>query len=233
LRAVVEQTLYDFAVNQEEYEWSAKICALCLPPTTDWIATDGQRITFDRLADRIMREPLPRGVCWANHRLYGLVAFLRVDEQTPILSPPTRERIGRFLRRATDLLVAHQHADGFWNDKWSSAKPATAEPTERDGDQLGDRILSTGHALEWWAMAPQEYHPPRRVLVSAGQWLARTIDTMSEAEIQRNYTFLSHAVRSLAIWRGQEPWEAWQRLARQPAAEPASAAAPAAGASDR
>ena len=52
---------------------------------------------------------------------------------------------------------------------------------------------------------------------------------MSEEEIRRNYTFLSHAVRSLAIWRGQEPWEAWQRLAAHAAAGQTSLDAPADG----
>jgi hypothetical protein len=52
---------------------------------------------------------------------------------------------------------------------------------------------------------------------------------MSEEEIRRNYTFLSHAVRSLAIWRGQEPWEAWQRLSSHAAGGQTSRDAPADG----
>ena len=105
----------------------------------------------------------------------------------------------------------------FWNDGWSSATPDSAEPTDRDGDRLGDRILATGHTLEWWAMAPERFHPPRRVLVSAAGWLSRTIAGMTDKEIQQNYTFLSHAGRALAVWRAQEPWEAWQALAPEPA----------------
>jgi hypothetical protein len=206
-RAAVEQAMRDLRLKQVEYEWSVKMCALFLPPTRRWQTTDGQQMSFDRLADRMMWELLPRGVCWANHRLYGLAALLQIDQQVPILSPTTRQRIYLFLLDATDRLVLTQHTDGFWNDQWSFAKPETSEPTERDGDQLGDRILVTGHTLEWWAIAPQELHPPRRALVAAAQWLVRTLDTMSDDQVQQNYAFLSHAGRALAEWRSREPFD--------------------------
>lgn len=204
-RVLVEQTLREFNLFQEEYEWSAKVSVLFLPPITQWRAMDGQQLSFDRLARRIMRDPWRRGVCWGQHRLFGLVCFLRVDEQIPILSRDTRERVYQFLNEATQRLVADQHADGFWNDDWSRAKPATLEPSQRDGDQLGDRLLVTGHVLEWWALAPQEVQPPRKVLVAAAQWLVRTVEALPEQELQQNYAFLSHAARALALWRGCEP----------------------------
>ncbi len=212
-RAAVEQTLRDLRLKQVEYEWSVKMCVMFLPPVTHWETTDGQQMSFDRLADRMMWDRLPRGVCWANHRLYGLAVLLRVDEQTPILSSITRDRVRVFLMEATDRLVASQHPDGFWNDRWPIAKPKSAEPTQRDGDQLGDRILVTGHTLEWWAMAPEELHPPRRVVVAAAQWLVRTIDSLSEDEIQQNYAFLSHAGRALAEWRSREPYDVIRKAA--------------------
>lgn len=204
-RDMVEQALRDFDINQDEYEWTAKLCMAFLPPTLRWRTKDGQSLSFDRLADRILRDPLPHGVCWGSHRLFALAGLLRVDEQLPLLSADTRQRIYEFLDDATRRLVQHQHRDGFWNDRWATATPASREPTPRDGDQLGDRILVTGHALEWWASAPEQVHPPRPVLALAGQWLVRTLDGMSDEEVQQNYAFLSHAVRALALWRGCEP----------------------------
>jgi hypothetical protein len=206
-RAVIEQSLRDFRFNQVEYEWSVKLFAMFLPPATQWQTETGQQLSFDRLADRVMREPLRRGVCFGQHRLYGLVALLRIDQQTPILSPATRERIADFLTNATRVLVQHQHPDGFWNDRWTVSVPESWEPTERDGDSLGDRILVTGHVLEWWAMAPAEYHPPRATLVSAGQWLVRTLDSISDEHLQQNYAYSSHAGLALAAWRNRRPYE--------------------------
>jgi hypothetical protein len=209
-RDLLEQSLREFSLNQAEYEWSAMTYALFLPPTTrPWMTSESQWVDFDSVADRIMREALPRGVCMANHRLYTLVIFLRVNERTPILSDATRERILEFLGDATRRLVKNQHPDGFWNDEWPYSVPLTREPTNREGDRLGERMLATGHALEWWAMAPEpdRVHPPRPVLVSAAQWLVRAVDGLSDDDVLRDYSYLSHVARALALWRKHEPFE--------------------------
>ena len=206
-RALLDQSLADFSLNQAEYEWSVLAYALWLPPGA-WRSSEGQEITFDRLAERVMRERLPDGVCSANHRLYALVALLRVDgalarEGRRLLSPPARARVEAFLARATALLARHQHPQGFWNFDWPLATPASAEPTAAEGDRLGDRIIATGHALEWWALAPSDLLPPRATLERAAGWVVSTVDGLSDAEIQRYNSFLTHAGRALALWRGQ------------------------------
>lgn len=224
-RALVEQSLRDFSLNQVEYEWSALTYALFLPPVRSWTTTDGQEITFDRLARRIMRQEPAQGVCFGNHRLYDLVVFLRIDDQMGILSPAVRNEIVAYLRGMTALLVATQHADGYWGSDWPLAtQPGAVEGSS--GDLLADRILSTGHALEWWAMAPAELHPPRETLARAGQWLCRTIDELSPEKTLEYYTFLTHAGRALALWRGRWPYEALPdaKVARGHADRPSHAA---------
>lgn len=205
-RAMVEQALGDFALNQVEYEWTAMTLAMLLPPGTAFISKEGQRIDFNLLAERIMRQHMPQGVCFGNHRLYALVLLLRVDDEHKILAASMRQRIMDYLRGMTARLVEHQHPDGFWNANWPYEKPPRREPAQ-DGetDRVSDRILATGHALEWWAMAPSELHPPRHVLAAAGQWLVRTIDELSDEQAQEYFTFLSHAGRALALWRNRAP----------------------------
>jgi hypothetical protein len=211
-RAMVEQSVHDFNLSQIEYEWSAKTFALFLPPTTRWQSTEGQTLSFDLLADRIMRERLPRGVCYGMHRLYGLMAYLRLDGQTPILSPGMRERISRFLKDANKKLVANQHADGFWDGDWPLAPPASRESARNAADQLPVRIIVTGHVVEYWALAPKQFQPKRQVVVAAANWIVRTIETLPDDKLRANFSFLSHAVRGLALWRGKEPYEALRSL---------------------
>src|SRR6185295_4806562 len=211
LRAVLEQSLRSFNLNQAEYEWSALSYALYLPPVRSWRTAEGQEMTFDRLAQRIEREELPRGVCSGNHRLHALVVFLRIDDRMAadgaprILSPATRRGIIAYLRGVTAQLVAHQHPDGFWNGEWPTETPASSAPSDREGDRRSDRLIVTGHVLEWWSVAPADILPPREVRIKAGQWLVRTIDGMSADEIQTDFSFLSHAGRALAQWRGHVP----------------------------
>lgn len=221
-RELVEHTFRDFRLNQVEYEWSALTFALFLPPVRQWRTTEGQQMSFDRLARRIMRERQPGGVCYGNHRLHTLTVMLRVDEDHSILSPEVRRAVLDYLQQQTVLLVAHQHPDGFWNGDWPLAPPPDSKPSDRNGDRLQERLLATGHALEWWALAPAELHPPRPVLASAGQWLVREIDNLSEEDTVAWYTYLTHAGRALALWRSRDPAEVMARIAdSSPAPTPA------------
>jgi hypothetical protein len=207
MRAILEQSLRDFSLNQIEYEWAALAYALYLEPTDHWYTSEGQQISFDRLAERIMRQPLPQGVCYGNHRMHALVMMLRVNDQTEILSPVQRQRVLDYLTDVTGQFVKNQHADGYWNRNWAGPTVDDSGAGDPPSGTLTGRILATGHVLEWWALAPTEVHPPREVLVRAGQWLCRTIEEMSSAELEANYTFLTHAGRALALWRHQNPAE--------------------------
>jgi hypothetical protein len=211
-RDLVEYVFNSFSLNQVEYEWSTMTFAMFLPPTTEWRTKEGQTINFDILARRVMRQEQPQGVCFGNHRLYALVVLLRVHEESPILSDEVHAEVVAYLQDMTKRLVASQHVDGFWNVDWPDGKkPESATPTTADGDRLGDRIIATGHALAWWAMVPKsledEILPPRHVLAAAGQWIVKTVEGLTDKDLPTHFTFLSHAGRALALWRGKFPYE--------------------------
>lgn len=206
VRALLEQSLRDFSLNQVEYEWSALSYVLYLPAIDRWVTSEGQRVTFDQLAERIMRQRLPQGVCYGHHRMHALVMLLRVDDQARILSDPSRTRIVEYVKDVTARLVERQHSDGYWTREWSG-EPID-EPAERTTQaMLQEQILATGHPLEWWALAPAELHPPREVVARAGQWIVRTIEQLTPEQVEELYSPLSHAGRALALWRGRMPAE--------------------------
>jgi hypothetical protein len=215
VRALLEQSLRDFSLNQVEYEWSALAYNLYLGPTEGWLSSEGQAITFDRIAERLMRQRPEQGVCMGNHRLHALVMLLRAEDQTPRLSPEMRSRVVAHLQDATGRLVASQRPEGFWLIDWPYGD--SGRPLEPGQDTLANRILATGHALEWWSLAPDEVQPPRETVIRAGQWLARTVSEMDDHHIQRNYTFLSHAGRALSLWRGRLPSALAEQIDEAPA----------------
>lgn len=207
-QAMLEHARRDFRLNQVEYEWSALVFALYMPNNRRWMTKEGQWIDFDRLADRIMRQDWTRGVCFGNHRLFTLAALVRADDMqrgaghpSIFMDSASRTRIIEHLKRATELLVTNQRDDGSWDPNWDGSPPNDRLP----GSARDRRILPTGHALEWWAIAPEEVLPPREVVVRAGQWLVREIESMTDAEIRNGYTFLTHAGRALALWRSRPP----------------------------
>jgi hypothetical protein len=198
--SMVKQSVADFSLNQQEYEWSALVYGLYFRNTPGWTSSEGQEITFDRIVRRMMREEMRDGVCFGNHRLYTLAALLQVDNQQSILSAECRAEVVAHLASATSRLVANQSAEGFWDGGWCGT---SSNRTSNAADPQSDRFLATGHALEWWAIAPAEVQPPREVVVRAGQWLVREIEALDEAKVQAHYTFLTHAGRALALWRGK------------------------------
>jgi len=216
VRDMVVRSLRRFSLNQAEADFSAMVFALYLASGRPWVSSEGQQITFDRLADRLMRESLADGPCYGSHRLYDLALFLRVHQQQPILSPECQARITAHLRHVTSVLVASQHAEGYWDQQWSGGAPVALEADEPEEEEklhpLSPRLLVTGHALEWWAIAPREVLPPEEVMVRAGQWLVRSVSEMSEEDVREGYAFLTHIGRALALWRGQFPSAVLARL---------------------
>jgi hypothetical protein len=208
LRAILMQSMHDFSLNQVEYEWSALAYALYLPPNDHFFTTEGQKVSFDLLAERIMRQRLSQGVCRGNHRLHALVVLLRVNDQHRILSPDVRKQVIGYLQDVTRRFVENQHPDGFWDNAWPGSERDGAAPSaDSTLTPLTSRLLVTGHVLEWWALAPTEILPADDVLIKAAQWLCRTIDDLSPNQIVANYTFLSHAGHALSLWRHRSPAE--------------------------
>lgn len=210
LRAAVDYSLKMFSLNQGEYEWSTLAFLHYLSHESSWFSTEGQEITWDRLAERLMRQRLAQGVCYGNHRLHALVLLLRVDDEVnQILSPDMRSQIVAHLQDATARLVKSQHADGYWDGRWPGEEWDGPQPADVRGPfgPTADRLLATGHALEWWALAPPEVHPPRETVARAGQWVCASVGELSESQLSTYYPFLTHAGRALALWRGKFPHE--------------------------
>ncbi|MFK7768965.1 MAG: hypothetical protein AB8B55_17215 [Mariniblastus sp.] len=210
MRDLIRYGVNSFSLNQREYEWTTVMLAFYSADAKPWFTQEGQEINFDRLATRIMRQQQPQGVCYGQHRLYTLTMMLRIDEQMEqenpgtigLISDTARAQVMEHLGLMTKALYKNQAVEGYWDGNWPDVSVPVSDPGT---DALSRRILATGHSLEWWAMAPQELHPPRETIIRAGQWLAKEIGAMDETKIQKNYTFLTHAARALALWRGKFP----------------------------
>lgn len=220
--------LRSFRLNQQEYEWTTLATAFYLNNAAGWHSREGQFIDFNQLADRLMRQDQPQGVCYGQHRIYTLTMLLRIDQQMRnqehqpgLVTDTTRASIHDYLAGMTSRLCETQSQNGYWDGNWPDTSVAVPDPTT---DERSRRILATGHALEWWAMAPESLHPPRETIVRAAQWLSVTIEGMDERAIEANFTFLTHAGRSLALWRGVFPQEFERK--RQVAARLASHSSP-------
>lgn len=211
MRDVLRQALTSFELNQHEYEWTVLALALYAEDGQPWYTPAGERIDFDRLVGRVIRQRYGQGVCYGFHRLYSLTVVLRLDDEKHLLSPAARADAVAHLAEATRRLAANQNAAGYWERNWQDLSVPANEDDTALGGPLARRILATGHALEWWALVPEDLRaellPDQTVIVRAAQWLVSEIEAMDAKTVSDNYTFLSHAGRALALWRGTTPAE--------------------------
>ncbi len=214
---VLNQALRDFQLDERETEWSVMAFGFWLAPQgiSQWHNGDGRLISLDLLADRLMRNIRKHGVCLGTHRVYSLVVLLRLNQKYggELISKETESEIRKYLFETRDLIVAAQAADGSFPPNWTDGADAAAkaDPTEKEYR----RVISTGHHLEWLAIAPPEFHPDREVVHRAADWAIRnTLETPQDV-VNQNYTFYSHVGNALALWRKTSPpefWQSWRKM---------------------
>lgn len=210
IRDVLQRALRDFRLDEVETEWSSLTAALWLSPQKQWTNAEGREITFDLLADRLMRGERTLGVCVGTHRVYSLMVLVRLDDEFGILSPPARDRAWNYLEGVRDAITASQFPDGHWPSNWHHGASAVENPVD---DLLYQRVIATGHHLEWLAIAPPELHPPRGHVIRAAKWIIATTREQTVDDILQRYTFFSHVGNALALWRKTHPadfWKTWQ-----------------------
>ena len=205
---VLEQALADFRLDEVEVEWSALAFGLWITPQKEWTTRTGRKISFDLLAERLMRGHKRFGVCSGTHRIYTLMSLVRLDDEQHILSAARREEILDHLRMVRDLISVCQFEDGHWPSNWSVGAAALEHPVD---DELFKQVISTGHHLEWLAIAPEELHPPREQILKAADWVIGVTLSQTPDDLGQRYTFFSHVGNALALWRKTHPAEFWAR----------------------
>lgn len=211
-REVLRQALRDFRYDERETEWSVMAFGLWLPPTKTWRLADGREMSFDMLAQRLLRGHKQIGTCGGTHRLYSMMVLLRLDEEFDILSDAMQTQIFQHLESVRDILKVAQFDDGHWPYNWPDAVEAVKKPDLTI--PLYRHVIATGHHLEWLAIAPESLHPPREQIRKAATWVIQKTVAMNEDEILDNYTFYSHVGNALALWRKTTPskfWKEWEQ----------------------
>ena len=213
VQEAVQEGLRDFHLDERETEWSAMAFGLWLAPDgqKDWTTNDGRVITFDMLAERLIRGHCRYGVCGGTHRVYSLMLLWRLNEEFGILSDDMKEKVWSHLEYVRDTITQSQFEDGHWPWNWADGKKAVEEPEYRDEYQS---VIATGHHLEWLAIAPEELHPPREQILKAADWLIKNVESKSPEQIMQHYTFYSHVGSAFSLWRktrAADFWRKWQQ----------------------
>ena len=195
VRNIVIEALRDFRLDERETEWSVMSFALWMAnqKTATWHNGQGRQITFDMLAERLMRNHKRDGVCLGTHRVYSLMLLVRLDDQNDgkLITRETREQIMVYLASVRDLIAASQREDGSWGSNWTDGAEALAKADP--AELISKRVIATGHHLEWLSIAPIELHPPKDQIRKAADWLITNVEANCRQHIlQQNACFRRH-----------------------------------------
>lgn len=193
--------LADFTLA-DEVEFAAIASAQWLPPTSEWQNRHGQVLSFNSIAQRLVKQETD-GACSNIHRLYALAVLLRVNSQYHILSDECQGEVEGALAKASDLLNGSLGPNGLWNMAW-------ADPSIFGRRLLvtpKDEILVTGHHLEWIALVPERLRPKKELVKLATASLAATLANTDPALLTYCYGPVTHAARALCLLAGVSPTE--------------------------
>ncbi len=211
IHTVLDQALRDFRLDERETEWTALAFGLWIAPQNEWTGGDGRHYSFDLLSQRLRRGQKELGVCSGTHRVYSLMALIRLDDEFDILSDAERKNAWGYLESVRDRIVDSQFPDGHWPSNWPDGKSAVENPKI---DEFKNIVIATGHQLEWLSIAPKELHPPEETIKRAMQWIIKTTKEQPQQTILDNYTFFSHIGKAAAMWRKTSPeafWKEWEK----------------------
>lgn len=192
----------EFHLDQKEMSWTASALASYLPPQTIWWNRYGEEYSFDALVQEMMARKLNRESCRGLHLVMALTKILRIDQKGTILAPEVREALNAYVHGKLAEAVESQFEDGSWPLLWSRSGFSDVlgyEYTPKDSNV--NRVLVTGHILQWFQLLPKDMKPPVDVVQTGSLWVLNNLRSVPRKTINKEFCPYMHAVLSLYIAR--------------------------------
>ncbi len=191
-------SISEFHLEQKEISWTASAFASYLPPQTIWWNRYGEEFSFDDLVQEMMARKLNRESCRGLHLVMVLTKILKIDQRCIILSPGVRKSLNSYVRQKLAEAVESQLVDGSWPLLWSrSGFSGTRDRTPEDSNE--NRILVTGHMLEWFHMLTKDMKPRIDIVKAGSSWVLHNLRSVPEETISKEFCPCTHAVLSLYL----------------------------------
>jgi hypothetical protein len=143
---LLRQALWDAPRNPtSEFSWTLMALAAYRPTSITWPASDGEIWTVERLIEEELLQDLPTAACGGTHRLQGLAMILQRRRQEQGSFDGVWSDAQALIDQSLDDAQANQNPDGSFPPSYLY-RPGRA----RD---LGEQLVSSGHAIEFIAMA--------------------------------------------------------------------------------
>ncbi|HEY4313499.1 MAG TPA: ADP-ribosylation factor-directed GTPase activating protein isoform b [Pirellulales bacterium] len=194
VRDLVTQAQWDIYENMEA-TWSLMGFTAYLPLDAKWKSKDGSEWTIERVVAMESKQDLRRSACGGTHRLTALtVALNKYLESGGKLTGGWKAAYDKLYGEpggAIAVMKAYQQPDGSFSSDYFNGARWTGD--------IGQRIGTTGHTLEFLALAVPESDLKAPWLTQSVNYLCKMLEETKEYELECGGLY--HAARGLKIYR--------------------------------
>ncbi|HEY1602891.1 MAG TPA: hypothetical protein VGG64_25020 [Pirellulales bacterium] len=193
---LVTQAQWDIYDGMEA-TWSLMGFTAYLPLDAQWKSKNGSDWTIERVVGMEANADLRRSACGGMHRLTALTVALQRYQK----ANPGKELTGGWKAAydkvygepsgAIAIMRAYQQPDGSFSSDYFNGPRSTGD--------IGQRIGTTGHTLEFLAIAVPDNELTAPWLVEAVSYLCEMLEDTKEYELECGGLY--HAARGLKIYR--------------------------------
>jgi hypothetical protein len=192
LADLLRDSVANFDLEQKELPWTTVAYAIYLRQP-QWSNRYGESFTFDDVVDKLMSTRFEAASCGGTHLLYALTALLRTKAPSEGLSKSAHYKLAQYLQRQAVAAIQSQANDGSWDLNWHVApQDESQHALLPDSTAQANKLLVTGHLLEWLELLPQEMQPPPEVYKKAARWLCRSLASTTDISLS-NFCPVVHA----------------------------------------
>ncbi len=170
-----------------------------------WQNRFGQWISFDDLAEILVKRPFGQSACEGTHAPYALATLLNAHTTSPLLSAGRAREVRERLLEYTRFLAGRQQSDGSWTAGWWEDEHDGEHHKTGAAEGVHGKITATGHILEWMVILPTELRPEPAALRRAADFILATIPKLREKILSDFHDYLptSHALHALVMAGGR------------------------------
>jgi hypothetical protein len=179
--------------KNQELSWAIVIIGRIFGTDHEWTNMDGERLSYEDVVRYELNQPIDTAACGGTHRLFGLswanqLHRARGGQPTGVWKD-VADKLALYKANARKF----QHSDGSFSTAYVSK--------EENNPDLGPRIGSTGHVLEWLALELTDEEIRRPWIEDAASALCRMILENHESPLEGGAMY--HAVHGLLIYRAR------------------------------
>lgn len=186
--------------RNQELSWSIVVVGQYLGMDIgEWTNIHGEKLSFEKMVRYELDSSVEKAACGGTHRLFGLTWIHHLNLERGGTTTGVWREIADKTSQYRDAAKKYQNADGTFSTDYFSGSGNSEDK------QL--RISTTGHILEWLALALSEDELRQQWMQRAASALSLQILELQDSSIEGGSLY--HAMHGLLIYYARLYDRAW------------------------